>query len=247
MSTRLSPKQIKHDIREDEFRSFVARAYDYITENPDVILKIVGGVLLAVLLISASFAYLESRKEAANEALAEALEIYQAPILDEGATPDDADDPSFASEADRNTKARPLFEGVQGSFGAGIAGDVAGLYLAQMDAADGKIDQAKTVWESFVKDHGDHALALSVRLNLLRHERANGGAQAVADSLEQELASPSKTLPEDVILFELAETRQMLGEKDAAMELYQRIIDEHPQSPYVARARQLTTSSAGQA
>lgn len=245
MSTRLSPKKIKHDIREDEFRSFIARAFDYCSENPDVVLKIVGGVLLLVLFITVGFSFMDGRQETANERLNEALEVYQAPILDEGATPDDEDDRSFASEADRNAMAKPMFEAVRDAFGAGTAGDVAALYLAQIDASEGNVDAARKVWERFVADHSDHVLALSVRLNLLRHDRANGQAEAVAETLESELASSSKNLPEDVILFELAETREQLGDKEAALELYQRLIDEHPQSPYVERARQLTTSSAG--
>lgn len=245
MSTRLSPKKIKHDIREDEFRSFIVRAFDYCTENPMVVVQVVGGVLLLVLFATVGYSYMDSRKDTANEQLAEALKIFEAPILDEGATPDDEDNRSFANEEERNAKAKPMFEDVQGAFGAGTAGDVAGLYLAQIEAANGNVDAARATWESFLKEHGDHILALSVRLNLLRHDRANGKAEAVADQLEQELASANKTLPEDVILFELAETRELLGDKEGALEIYQRIIDEHPQSPFVERARQLTTTSAG--
>lgn len=245
MTTRLSPKKIKHDIREDEFRSFIARAFDYFTENPMVVVQIVGGVLLLVLAVTVGFSFMESREVSANEKLAEALKVFEAPILDEGATPDDEDEPSFASEDERVAKAKPLLEEVQGAFGAGTAGDVAGLYLAQIEAANGNTEAARATWERFLKDHGDHILALSVRLNMLRHDRANGQAAAVAETLEKELASSSKTLPEDVILFELAETRELLGEKDAALEIYQRIIDEYPQSPFVERARQLTTTSAG--
>ncbi len=245
MSTRLSPKKIKHDIREDEFRSFIVRGFDYFTENPMEVLKIVGAVLLLVLVVSAGYSFLDSRKDVANEDLAAALKIYQAPILDEGATPDDEKSPSFASDEERIAKAKPMFEKVHGAFGAGAAGDVAGLYLANIEAAAGNPETARATWEKFLDEHSDHILALSVRLNILRFDRANGKAAEVAEILEKELASPSKSMPEDVILYELASTREMMGEKEASLSLYQRIIDEYPQSPYVERARQLTTSSAG--
>lgn len=245
MSTRLSPKKIKHDIREDEFRSFIVRGFDYLTENPMEVLKIFGAVLLLVLLVTAGYSYMDSRKTAAHEDLAAALKIYEAPILEEGATPDDPKAPSFASEEERTAKAKAMFEEVHGALGAGMAGEIASLYLAQIEAAAGNIDIARATWEDFLSQHSDHILALSVRLNLLRLDRANGKAAEVAETLEKELASPAKSLPEDVILYELAATREMMGEKEASLSLYQRIIDEYPQSPYVERARQLTTSSAG--
>ena len=85
-------------------------------------------------------------------------------------------------------------------------------------------------------------LVLSVRLNLIHLDRQNGRTQEVADQLQRELASASKTLPEDVILFELAQTLEALDQQDEALDLYQRILDEHPKSPYTADARRVTTA-----
>jgi hypothetical protein len=45
-------------------------------------------------------------------------------------------------------------------------------------------------------------------------------------------------LPQDVILGELAATQAQLGRKQEAIQSYQRIVDEFPQSPYARDARQ---------
>lgn len=242
-SRRLSPKEIKHDIREDEVHTFLVRTLDHLQDNPKQVMGVAGGLLALVLIIAGVTSYLDHQKTTANEKLADALAIYQAPIDEESPKPDDPREPSFASEDDRQARAKAAFETVRDGFGSDIAGEVAGLYLADIAASGGDTETARATWERFLDHHDDHILAVSVRLNLIRYDRTHGQAEAVAQTLETELLDPAKKLPEDVILFELGQTREALGQDEEALEAYQRIIDEHPQSPYVARARQLTTSA----
>lgn len=242
-SRRLSPKEIKHDIREDEVQNFLYRTLEYLQDNPKQVLGIAGGVLALVLAIVGVTSYLDHQKTVANEQLVAALDIYQAPIEEEGAKPDDPREPSFASEEERQARAKEALQAVIDDHGSSIAGEVAGLYLAEIAASEGDVESARATWERFLDRHDDHLLAISVRLNLIHLDRTSGQAESVAQELEAELLDPAKKLPEDVLLFELGQTREALGQSDEAIELYQRIIDEHPQSPYVARARQLTTSA----
>jgi len=241
MSERLSRKEIKHDIREDEFRSFVAQVFEKIEEKPSLVIGTVVGIVAVTLLITGAFAFSKSRTEKANQNLAEALEIFQAPIVEEGeeATPADSNAPTFKSLEERRVSAREALEKVS----SGAAGDVAELLRADLALEEGDRETARGIWESFVSSHGEHLLALSVRLNLIHLDRAEGQASSVAEELQQELDSTQKKLPEDVILYELALTREALGETEAALELYQRIVDEYPQSPYTGKARQMTTAA----
>ena len=244
MSKRLTTKEIKHDIREDEVRTFLGRIFQTLAEKPTLVLGIVAGVFAVALAIAAIFAILDSRRQAAIDKLTAAVETYGAPIAgEEGTAGEDPDGPVFASEEERRAEAKEAFEDVRGGFAAGAAGGVASLYLADIALNEGDAERARAIWEEFLTANEGHILALSVRLNLIHLDRDQGRAAEVAEALEKELADPAKTLPEDVILFELAETRDALGEREAALELYQRIVDEYPQSPYVARARQMTTSA----
>ena len=245
MSQRLTRKEIKHDIREDEFRSRLARVFYFMQERPSVVVSGVVGVVVLILGVTALLAYLDSRGAKASEELAKALKIAGAPVNEEGATPEDAKDPSFASEEAKRMRAKEAFEEVRSGAGSDFVGEVADLYLADIAASEGDTETARTIWESFLADHEDHVLALSIRLNLIHFNRQNGRAQEVADDLQRELDSAAKALPEDVILFELAQTLEELGQEDAALELYQRILDEHPKSPYTAKARRVTTAETG--
>ncbi len=241
MSQRLTRKEIKHDIREDEVRGFLLRVFDVVQQRPNLVAGGVGGLILLILALVGLFAYLDSRAEKANEELASAIKIVDAPLADEVAV-DESDEISFASEADRRSGAKEAFEEVRDGLGASIAGDIASLYLADIAVEEGDTETARGIWEDFLNEHKDHVLAVSVRVNLIHLDRQSGRAQEVADRLQSELDGAEKTLPEDVILFELAQTLESLEQKDAAREAYQRILDDHPKSPYSAKARQMTTS-----
>lgn len=243
MSQRLTRKEIKHDIRDDEVRSVLVRVFDFMQERPQVVVGAIVGFIVLVLGFSGVLAYLDSRGEQASEELASALKIADAPVTEDDAKPEDPDQPSFASEEAKRARTKEAFEGLRG-VGSSVAGDVANLYLADIAASEGDTETARGIWESFLADHDDHVLALSVRLNLIHLDRQNGRTQEVADQLQRELDSASKTLPEDVILFELAQTLEALDQKDEALELYQRILDEHPKSPYTADARRVTTAAS---
>jgi TolA-binding protein len=91
-----------------------------------------------------------------------------------------------------------------------------------------------------VSSNSGHALAASVKINLVELDRAEGNHEALAERLQKELDG-SSDLPEDLLLYQLARTRKDLGQADEAQELYQQILDQHPGSPYAAIARQATT------
>ena len=237
MSERLSAKQIKHDIREDEVQSFLITAIERFQENRGLYAMVFLGLLGTGVAISVAAGLMDRRAVAAQERLADAIKVYEAPIVETDAKPDDEKEPSFASEADRDAKAAEKLADV-----GGPVADVAELYEASLALKAGDTAKAREIWQGFVKGNGETALGMSVRLNLLALDRAEGKAEEVAATLQQELDGTAKTLPEDVLLFELAKTRELLGEDDAAKELYQRILDDFPQSAYAADARKVTSA-----
>jgi tetratricopeptide (TPR) repeat protein len=237
MSQRLTRKEIKRD----DFANVVERGVEYAGGHVRTLGYAIGGVVLLALIAIAAYAFLGRRSGDANDALAKAMKVYSAPIEATTAKPDDAEAPSFASETARRDRAKALFEKVRSDYGHSDAADVAGLYLAQIAVAEGKLDQARTLWQDFVDAHPDNILAGEARINLIHLERKQGPKEKVADLAQRLKAMTEQSeppLPEDVILSELGATYEQLGRKDEAIQSYRRILDEFPQSAYRTSAQQ---------
>lgn len=238
MSKRLTRKQIKEDIRHDELQTAVTSTVDSIASHRKLVIWGVVAVVTAAIVVSVAVAWKRSRDESSSLALAKAIKIYEAPVVETDAKPDDPDKPSFTSEEERRTKAREAFAKVS----SGTAADVASLFLAEMALAEGDTETARKTWEAFLDKHSDHALALAVRRDLIRLDREQGKGEQVVQELKAELDSEEKSLPEDLLLFELAETLDSLDRGDEAETYYQRILDDYPSSSFASKARQKTSS-----
>lgn len=242
-SRRLSPKEIKRDLREDEFRSVTMSFFDRLLENWQKVAVGLGVVVALGLALFGFKTYLDHQRDKAADELVGAMRIYEAPITEGGASPDDPQAPSFASEEARRSRAKESFGAIRGRTGSGVNGDVAGLYLARIAMEEGDTETARRLWTSFVDEHPDHLLGVSARLNMIALDRREGRAEEVAASLREELDKAGEhVLPADVLLFELGQTLDQLERKEEAVELYQRLVDEFPRSPYAGRARQRTTA-----
>ena len=234
MNQRLTRKEIKRD----EFANVVGRSVEYAESHVRTILYAVGGVLLLLALGTGLYFFLGSRARKANEALSYALQVDQAPIQATGAKPDDKTAPSFATEAARDAKAKALFTALHDDFGGTEAGDVAALYLAQSAAEEGQLARARELWDDFVDDHGDHVLSGEARLNLFALDRKEGKGEELVTRLRGLLEESEPPLPKDVLLHEMAITQEQLGRPQEAVEAYQQIVDDYPQSPYLQDAQQ---------
>lgn len=238
MSKRLTRKQIKEDIRHGDLQTAVSSTYEQIHSHQ----RLIVGAVVAVAVLVAAFVLVRvvmaNRTEAATKELAKAVEIYDAPVGDAA----DGDLPAtalrFASDDERRARAREALQAIAG----GTPGRVAGLYLAELALREGDTATARQHWQDYLAKHDDDLLAVSVRLNLIRLDRQEGRGEEVAARLEDDLAAGRHDLPEDVLLFELALTLDELGRGDDARDYYQRLLDDHPRSPYAAEARRKMAS-----
>lgn len=240
MARRLTRREIKRD----EVLEGLGSAVTYI-ESHRRALYWIGGLLAAAGLAAWGIvAFFGGRAERAQDALARAIQVAGSPVAGAGARPDDAAAPSFPDAAARRARARELFESVRSAHGWSEAAGIAGFYLGSIAAEEGRFDDARALWREFAEEHEGHFLAAEARLNLIGLDRRGERAEQVADELRRELASDSRALPEDVLLRELAVTLELMGRGGEAMDVYQRIVDEHPQSPYYGEAVERTARAA---
>jgi predicted negative regulator of RcsB-dependent stress response len=234
MNARLSRK----DMKRDDFATAVERSVEYAESHTRMILYAIGAVVVLAALVFGVRAFLGQRSAAASADLGYALKVYQAPVVATGAKPQDKTEPSFPSEAARQARAKDLLEGVRAHHGHTDSADVAGLYLAQIAASTGKLDEARKLWSDFIDQHKDSAAAAEARLNLYDIERRQGKAEALVGRLTPMVDDSSSPLPKDVVLYELGLTYDKLQRKQEAIGAYQKIVDEFPQSGYRQEAQQ---------
>ena len=228
MSSRLSRKEIKRDEVLETLGGFVG----FLRTNLRSILLGIGAVILAVLAVVAYRAVQSGRAARGSEALARALVVYNAPIDAESPAPEDALNPVFASDESRTARASALFTEVADEYGGTDPGDIAGAYLGSLASASGDLAQARQRWEEFLDGQSDHILAAEIRLNLMSLDRQEGSGAELVDSLRAELSSNRPGLPEEVLLNQLALTLESLDRDAEARDIYQRLIQDYPRSPY---------------
>ena len=239
MSQRLSRKEIKRD----EFMETVGGALEWIQVHARTLLGIVAAVVVAAIVMALFYSFSQRREERADEALAAALIVYQAPVDPATANADDPSAPTFVDAVSRSQAAEPLFQGVRDDFGGSDAGLIATAYLGQIAAERGDTQRARAMWEEFVGKAGDHMLAAEVQVNLMGLDRSEGRGDELVTRLRAMLSGADDGLPHDLLWYQLALTLDSLGRDGEAREAYQRLVEDFPQSAYAATARQHTGSA----
>jgi predicted negative regulator of RcsB-dependent stress response len=234
MNQRLTRKEIKRD----DFASAMGRGVEYAESHVRTIIYAVVGVLLLVALGVGIYYWRSHQSQDAGQALAQAVKVFQAPVVATGAQPNDPTAPSFPTPEAHRAAAKKAMEKVRDDYGSADAADVAGLYLAQIAAEEGKLDEARKLWQGFIDDHPKHMLAAEARVNLFHLDRQQGKAEQVITELRALLEKGDAPLPQDVLLHELGATLEQVKKPQEAAQAYQRILDEFPQSPYRTEAQQ---------
>ena len=128
----MNQRLTRQDMKRNELSTALGKGYDYAESHGKSILLAAGAVLALGVLAGLFYMYRESQAEKANTDLAHAIEVYQAPIDPAAPKPDDPVSPTFADVAARQTRAKALFQGLHDEHGSTVAGDIAGVYLAQI-------------------------------------------------------------------------------------------------------------------
>jgi predicted negative regulator of RcsB-dependent stress response len=208
-------------LKQDEFVSIVDQMIQWISENWRPVLAALGAVVVVFLLWWGLSSWSGSRRAKASEMLAATVEK-----LDTARGPEDR----TAVEQELRT----LIE----HYGRTPQGNEARILLARLLIEDGKIDEARTLLNTVAQRKEDSAIVRVATLDLIHLRVASGQAAEVAQELQAMVAGKDPRLPRDVALYELALVSQEEGNLAQAREYFQKLVDDFPESPYAAQARQ---------
>ena len=218
MARRITRKHLK----ENEFVSVMDTLIHWFTENWRPIAAAVSAVSVVALIWWGVSSWTGAKTEKASYSLSLAVSAYQ----------------TARAESGDLSEARTQLEEVAAKFGRSDQADMARIYIAQLDIAAGDLDAARETLVQLVGRHRSDAIGRIASLDLIHLRVASGQGAEVAKELEAMVVGKDTRLPRDVALFELGEVFITEQDTEQAREYFQKLVDEFPESPYLAQARQ---------
>ncbi len=207
--------------------------------------RTIGLTAVAALLIVGSVfgyrAFKTRTEERAQAQLAQAVAILEAPVAAPapGTAPVAPTEGTYASEAARMDAALKQLLSTAEAYGGTEAGLRARYYAASMYADTNRPQEAAAAFEQ-VRDAAGASTLLGRMASLglasmqVRQKQFDPAIKMLQE-LSQRRDGP---IPVDAVLVQLADAYQQAGRAAEASQTLQRVVDEFPQSPYAADARQ---------
>jgi predicted negative regulator of RcsB-dependent stress response len=231
-------EQLKHN----EAADAIVAASSFASRHGRTIALAAVAVLLLVGAVFGYRAFKARTEERAQAQLAQAVEILNAPIAPTpaaGAAPAPAATGTYATEAARADAALTKLLATADQFGRTDAGLRARYYAASLYAESNRPKEAADAYQKVRDDAGGSTLmgrmaSLGLASMQVRQKQFDPAIKTLQE-LAQRRDGP---LPVDAVLVQLADAYQQSGRAAEATQTLQRVIDEFPQSPYAADARQ---------
>ena len=233
----------RHHLKENELAISLRRARAVAEQHRREITFATIGILV---ILAASVGYLVWRQRTnglAEERLADALTIAEAPVVPvapastTGATP--APTPgSYPSERAKLEAALPKLLSAAEAYPSTTAGVAARYYAASALAALGRSQDAVVRYEEVVQRAGDGIYGQMARLGKADALGLSGHYDQAVTIYRELSARKDLGLPIDGVLMRLGRTYAAAGKSAEARQTFNRIVEEFPDSPYSAEARQ---------
>jgi len=231
-------RQHRHDLKHDKFVDEMSALSGKARENQRLIII---GLVAAIVLVAIGigfFQYRHKQEDKAQAQLAKGIDAIDSPLI---TAPTQGQAPplnaKYKTAAERTTAAEAIFRDVQAKYSGTDASDVAGIYLARIEAERGNIAAARKHLDHFIDKHSDHLLVQSARYSLYQLRIENGESPQVVTELNAEMSKAEPNLPGASILALLAHAYEVQGNDSKSRETYRRILTEFPDSPYALEAQ----------
>jgi len=229
----------RHHLKTNEFAIGLARATEMVGTHRD---RIVMGVIAIVVLIAAFGGYSWYRGNTAGKAealIGAAMTTYDAPIVPAPTVPGAAQQTgTYPSEIARAEAALAAFQKIVDTYPSTTAAVAARYYRASALMSLGRMPEAEQAFQDAAASAGTSIYAPMAKLGQAEALVAAGQFDKGVAIFETLAADRDGQLPVDGVLMQLAVAYQKAGKAAEARTSYKRVVDEFPDSTYVAKARQ---------
>ena len=235
----------RHQLKEDDFQIALARTRETLVEQRKPIGMIIGGVVLAIVLIGGYVVWQRSNNEKAAALFAEGIVAAATPIANPetdasnlpGQIAPRPQGRTFPTEKARTDAAIAKFSEASQAYPSSRAGIAANYRAAALLAEQGKVADAETRFNDVISRDGNGVYGRMAKLGIATlHIQAKKYDQAIA-ALTTLSQRNDTDVPVDAVLMQLGEAYQRAGKTPEALQTFTRVVDEFPQSPYLQDAR----------
>ena len=218
--------------KESPLERFEARAqvvFDWIGSHPRQVLGGIGGAVLAGLLVTGAYEWIDRNENTAQEALAKVerrfgVQLGGDPRL---AIPPEPANPDQARQA--REEALAGFEAVADAHSSSRAADFAELRAAEMEVDLGQLDAAKARLAELEQDLGGSDPLRAIALRLTAYARQLEGQHVEAGAAYQEGAEIDAYPDSPALWLAAAQSFERGGATDRAMLAYQEVLANDPE------------------
>jgi TolA-binding protein len=229
--------QERHQLKENEFAKTVSSVADLVQGHRNQV-ALVLGIVVVVAAAVGGWAYFRTQK--ANEAgalLGIATAMSQAPITPAPRLPGASQTPgTFPTEQARTEATIKAYQQVVSSFPGTDAATVASYQLGSELLLAQRPAEAEQAFHTVVSS-GSAFYASLARLGEAQALMAQNKYDEALKIYTDLAADRSGPLPTDALLMEQARAAQKAGKPQDARALFKRVVDEFPDSGYVADAK----------
>ena len=232
----------RHKLKENEFARSVAHARDLVeTRGRDIGRLGLAVVVIAAVVIGYSW-WRQSRETKASGSLAQGLAIYEAPVVPLAAPAPGSPMPvqqagTYQTEKAKLEAALPKLMETADRYPSANAGIAARYYAASALASLGRYQEAEQRFQEVADKAGSKIYGRTGRLGQADAQVAQGKYDSAITIYKDLAATAKEQLPTDGVLMALGRASVRAGKIDEATRAFQRVIDEFPESVYVADAR----------
>jgi TolA-binding protein len=230
----------RHHLKENEIQLLTRQARDLIeARKRESAVAIVAVIAIGVLAVG-YYAWREHVEARAHEMLAQAIVVQDARVVPPAAPGGTAVVPagSYPSEQARAEAALVKLKAAADAYPNSDAGIFARYQEATTLMSLGRANEAASRYQEVIKRAGDGIYGQTARLGLAQAQARSGQYEQAINAFKELAQRKDGPLPIDGILMQLGRTYLDAGKRADAQQTFNRLVEEFPNSPYTAEARQ---------
>jgi predicted negative regulator of RcsB-dependent stress response len=237
----------RHELKENDLARAIGATREWVEPRGKQILSMLLAILVVIGIALGVLSWRNRQQGQGQDLLAAAMVVLNTAVVPVTSPTAPGEAPAAASmgatgtfytEAQKLTAALPKLQAAADAYPDTEAGITARYHLASALATLGRQTDAIAQFDQVVQRAGaDTLYGRMAQLGKADAQVRGGEVDGAIATLKELAARKDANLPEDAILMELARAYQAKGNTEEARKTFNQIVDDHPDSPYVADAR----------